>query len=345
MNGLAREARPVTNSPSVPRFDVASDSFDPKAFAEAFTTFRLVHLINVKDDLPKERSFTWKDIGRLFARLDSTDQESWCIETFRGSTSSPTNFLRPQLTSARAYCSFLVQKDKPSYQWTLGKLPIRELEWTDWSYERALWIFFGRNRHGNEDLEGRPEHTDSISHDGTWHYQLSGKKLWFLRPTRKFLQQLREELCPEKMELWNDSTRMCVTCNAGDMIVVDTSLWFHRTVIPPQDEPSVSYARDFHQKETARVEGGNAMTNLEGLYATDDIEANTVLFTENDMPDCELHRTPVNPNCEVVELEDGTSAVVSSRQIAAGEFFCVADSSGEESEGLSSVEEQTESDG
>jgi hypothetical protein len=32
-----------------------------------------------------------------------------------------------------------------------------------------------------------------------------------------------------------------------------------------------------------------------------------------------------DPNCEVVELEDGTSAIVSIRDIAAGEFFCTAE--------------------
>ena len=72
------------------------------------------------------------------------------------------------------------------------------------------------------------------------------------------------------------------------------------------------------------------MTNVDGLYATDDISSGAIIFKETDMPDCELHRSSVNPNCEVVELDDGTNAVVSSRHIAAGEFFCVAESSSDE---------------
>jgi hypothetical protein len=72
-------------------------------------------------------------------------------------------------------------------------------------------------------------------------------------------------------------------------------------------------------------------TNMDSLYATNDIDEGTVIFTEKDMPNGELHRsaTAIKANCEVVELEDGTSAVVSSRVITAGEIFCVPESSDE----------------
>jgi hypothetical protein len=79
-----------------------------------------------------------------------------------------------------------------------------------------------------------------------------------------------------------------------------------------------------------KVSHPNNMTNLDGLYATNDVDEGTIIFKETSMPDCELHRSATDPNCEVVELEDGTSAVVSSRPIAAGEFLCVAESSDEE---------------
>jgi U3 small nucleolar RNA-associated protein 6 len=68
------------------------------------------------------------------------------------------------------------------------------------------------------------------------------------------------------------------------------------------------------------------LTNLDGLYAANDIEAGTVVFRESDMPDCELHRTNENPNCEIVELEDGEGGIVSCRSIKAGEFFCIMES-------------------
>jgi hypothetical protein len=84
------------------------------------------------------------------------------------------------------------------------------------------------------------------------------------------------------------------------------------------------------------------MTNLDGLHATNAIEADTIIFTEADLPDCELYISKA-PNCEVVELEDGKSAVVSIRNIAIGEFFCVQEASSDESMTEESVESDNES--
>mmetsp|Transcript_52197 Transcript_52197/g.77874 ORF Transcript_52197/g.77874 Transcript_52197/m.77874 type:complete len:279 (-) Transcript_52197:114-950(-) len=262
-----------------------------------------------------------------------------------------------------------------------------------------------KNKNENA-LEGRPEHTDSISYDGTWHYQLSGSKTWHLRPTNELvrhihkLQQHQED--NEQQEQKIDA--VSVTCSEGDVLLVDTRLWWHRTTIPPQDPivlndsdgdaaaaysavPSVSYARDVYlphqvggkgtdfcepssssdermkiksdpQKglsspETNSDQKSSAslmMTNLDGIYAAQDIPADTILFRENEMPDCELHRSKDNYNCQVVVLGDdkdgdesggsddededgdGIMAVVSIRDIKCGEFFCVAESSDEEEE-------------
>ena len=82
--------------------------------------------------------------------------------------------------------------------------------------EAAVWWFVGRNGSSNEALPGRPEHTDEVSHDGTWHcrlprpeddwqptpercserlarrhYQLEGSKEWRLRPTTELCERLR----------------------------------------------------------------------------------------------------------------------------------------------------------
>jgi hypothetical protein len=138
------------------------------------------------------------------------------------------------------------------------------------------------------------------------------------------------------MEQWTEATRIHVDCQVGDVIVVNTRLWFHQTMIPAQDEPSVSYARDFWTDETKgrhnsqSATGATSMTNVDGLYATNDIEAGSIIFRESDMPDCEVHRSRTNPNCEVVELEDGENAIVSICPIAAGDFFCLPESSDEE---------------
>ena len=200
-------------------------------------------------------------------------------------------------------------------------------------------------------LDGRPEHTDSVSHDGTWHYQLSGCKEWHIRPTAELIKRRNDEGRNGKVQKSEDPSatvgvagseegRVTVKCNEGDVLILNTKLWWHKTIIPPQPTckddgkavPSVSYARDVYFDEsdgsTSKQDDGK-MSNLDGLYAADDIDKDTIIFTEEDMPDCELHRSE-DPNCELVQLESGLGAIVSRRAIAAGEFFCIAESSDEE---------------
>jgi U3 small nucleolar RNA-associated protein 6 len=93
------------------------------------------------------------------------------------------------------------------------------------------------------------------------------------------------------------------------------------------------------EEEQQEEEQESTMKNVDGTYATEDIDAETILFTEHTMPNCELHRSKTNPNCQVVELEDdnhggeGSSsymAVVTLRKIKAGEFFTILESDEEE---------------
>lgn len=269
-----------------------------------------------------------------------------------------------------------------------------------------------RRRREPDDLLGRPEHTDSISHDGTWHYQLSGTKRWCIRPTKKLLTHFDQLHEPYE---WDDTTTISSTnfyyqrqnkkskstfgkdkkldngkesdsindcktgtgsiqvdCHQGDVFIINTRLWYHQTILPPQPDPSVSYARDFWlrpKRETRNAnneadqttttaestnDGGKStrvrmnddddddptkgitMTNIDGLYAVEDIEEGTIIFREDTMPDIELHRSATNSNCDVVEVIDvdgvEIQAVVSTRPIVAGEFFCMPESDDDEGE-------------
>jgi U3 small nucleolar RNA-associated protein 6 len=319
-----------TKTISVPFFDVAAPGFRTERLDKAFQKYQLIHLRNAGKQVDKRDKVDWKGIGRLFGLLNADDQDSWCVETQNGPKLSAETFLAPKLTKARAYGSFLIQSDKNAYKTAVEQLPLQELGGTQWYYEPALWLFFGRNAFGNNDLEGRPEHTDSVSHDGTWHYQLSGTKHWYLRPSPKLMAHFHTSLPPSQCKALDESMSVRLDCAEGDVIVINTRLWFHRTVVPAQKRPSVSYARDFRRTKPLAAQNGSDMKNVDGLYATKDIQAGSVIFTENDMPDCELHRSSANPNCEVVDLEDGTNAVVSRRSIPEGEFFCIAESSDEE---------------
>ena len=344
----------------------------------------------------KGGSLSWKDIAGLFDSLVDDDKGTFCVEnaavngdesdaatpTGHLSEEKPSDFLRSRKGSddRRGYCSFLVQ-DPSSLSNTLSRLPLRQLPLAPAESQKedendaatiaaemrhgpCVWIFFGRNGRKDstqpapEPLEGRPEHTDSVSHDGTWHYQLSGIKEWSLRPTKELLKRRNHRKAnvqankePATALRGSDKGRVIVKCSEGDVLLVNTRLWWHKTIIPPQLQcdddgvsvPSVSFARDvyFDNKsglQNAMHKGTGKMSNLDGLYSADDIEANTIIFTEQDMPDCELYRSATDPNCEVVQLDDGIGAIISRRAITAGEFFCIAESSDEE-------EEQDEDDG
>ena len=105
-------------------------------------------------------------------------------------------------------------------------------------HSRAVWIFIGRND-ASAPLPGRPEHTDSVQHDGTWHYQAEGVKEWRLRPTDELLASAPPGTLP---------SRCRVLCERGDVLVISTRDWWHATSLPPQtneSKVSLSYAREF----------------------------------------------------------------------------------------------------
>jgi len=324
----------------IPTFDMLTREFTFSDIAQAYETHQAVHIKNYVRR--SKTGLNWRQMGDLFQSLSTEDEQSWCIEQDQKKINrTPKSFLTPFVTADAAYCSFLVQKDKKAYEETLGRLPFKAFDGSEWFYETALWIFFGRNSLDNaENLKGRTEHTDSVTHDGTWHYQLSGTKHWTIRPSDDLVERFKHQ--SETMK-WDQRRRFHITCREGDILLLNTRLWFHQTTIPPQPLPSVSYARDFRLSPPETPEETGGMTNLDGLYATNAIEEGTILFTEKDMPDCALHRSSVNPNCEVVELEDGTEAIVASRDIAAGEFFCVPESDSE-GENESDSERDSESD-
>lgn len=67
---------------------------------------------------------------------------------------------------------------------------------------------------------------------------------------------------------------------------------------------------------------GSDLTNVDGPYAIEHIEAGVLLFRASENPDLQLGRS-TEPNCEVMEDENGELVVMSIRKIAPGEFFCI----------------------
>jgi U3 small nucleolar RNA-associated protein 6 len=336
---------------AVPRLSAGSAIPPNEQIEELFVPFSLLHLQSprLEEDHEGGKRFTWKKIQGLFVSLQR-DLDSWCIETppntdyhLKGrQTVDPAAFLSPTLDHPqRGYCSFLLQKDVSQLEETLRTLPVQDL-CSCWFHGACVWFFFGRNSSGQEAIQGRPNHTDSVTHDGTWHYQLSGTKRWYLRPT----EELKATWKSHGFDLADETPLpLTVDCCEGDILLINTRLWWHCTEIPVQPMPSVSYARDFYFGKPLREENtATNMSNVDGMYAASDLEAGVIVFRQDDMPDCELHRSS-DPNCEVVFLNDeNVHAVVSIRAIRAGEFFCVAESSSEEEEEADDDDEEEDDD-
>jgi hypothetical protein len=91
-------------------------------------------------------------------------------------------------------------------------------------------------------MKGRPEHTDSIAHSGTWHMQLAGSKVWFVRPNHGASWGASEGAMLEEAQDLVDKhgcakhsshvKRLEICCSAGDLLLINTRLWFHATEIP-----------------------------------------------------------------------------------------------------------------
>ena len=368
-------------------------------FMSIFNKYQVVFLpkVNVLRSDVDEDKIKVDTLSGVFSSLEKADRDTFTEETWddrkkikssgkdEGETSiadgpkmASGSFLSDSVDNLhqRGYCSFIVQHDEKKLQTLLKSIPVAELpiaaaataalqnDGSDsihqMEYGPGLWIFFGRNGDLQNDLEGRGEHTDSIEHDGTFHYQWSGIKDWHLRPTKELLKSMNGD--PDLMiQEWIQASeqdvavggikRLEIRCEEGDMLFVNTALWWHRTTIPCQPKhkscsvtvPSVSYARDIYLDETTKSNRqGSNMKNLDGLYASNDIESGTIIFRESEMPDCELHRTKENPNCEIIELDDGEGAIVSCRDIKCGEFFCLLDSDAEDEEFVTDYEEEEE---
>ena len=285
---------------------------------------------------------------QTFQSASPKDQESWCVETTKNETNScikPIDFLSPSNEhQADGYCSFILQDENISSFTNSIEVPIFPISKqqdgdsnnNSIQMSRPIWIFVGRNSSKTLALEGRSEHTDNIQHDGTVHYQVSGTKTWYIRPTQELLNQ-----CISKNITLEDSYR--VTLSEGDRIVINTRLWWHRTEIPPppQDDSdrnvSISYAQDVYLdgRKVPRegTEEEEVMSNVEGAWAVGFIPKGTELLTDSSSVD-ELPMQRTNDidkaNCKLVIVskegeEPVQRAVVTLRDIQESEFFILLD--------------------
>lgn len=224
------------------------------------------------------------------------------------------------------YASFVVQRNKTALSSFLAEvLPAGTPEFLlrpsrhsasasppKAQHSDAIWVFFGRNP-GTKPLVGRSEHTDAITHSGTWHVQLSGSKVWNLRPTAELVR---------KVPSLRGRASVRVRCNEGDVLCINTRHWWHSTRIPARCPFTLSIARDMYLD--GRKPNACDMTNVIGHYALHPIRSGEIVFTEDDAPDLELPRAAVS-NCGLRELH-GKLVVVAKRRIKVGDWLSLSDS-------------------
>ena len=184
-------------------------------------------------------------------------------------------------------------------------------------------------------LSGRAEHTDKVSHDGTWHVQLAGTKTWLIRPDAASLEwkgcppELKKET-PGVVQRGAGGLRLQVDVAEGDFLCINTRIWYHRTDIQVQtqskDALSISYARDFYLCSSGEKDGNNggddddddAGIDVEQgselkrndadsldprLFAKSNIACGDVALFEEQLPDELSIPRSLHPSCELVEAE------------------------------------------
>jgi len=183
-------------------------------------------------------------------------------------------------------------------------------------------------------LRGRPEHTDAVDHSGTWHVQLKGTKTWFVRPCvdAHDWSSRPPELKEGQQGVVKEGRggyRLRIDCREGDLLLINTRAWWHKTEIGPQESGlSISYARDFYlddkkKKSAARHgEKTNDQTLDPRMFASKNFKAMEIVMREEDLPDADLPRSG-DPNCSLAELDDETLALVSIRNIKKNEPLTV----------------------
>ena len=246
----------------------------------------------------------------------------------------------PTTPSGAWYASCVVQHHPDAL---LAKLPLVTpccLDGESAKHSRAIWLFVGLNDTAAP-LSGRPEHTDNVRHDGTWHFQAEGCKEWRLRPTDELLKK-----CPAV----GGPSACTVVCEAGDVLVVSTRDWWHATSLPPQphrSHVSFSYAREFNWLRAGASssvaacsdilgavdrdgndgsDGGDGddddelhMTNSDGLAAACAISAGGLVLREEEMPSVSLPYS-VDHNVRVVyDPLSGERVLVATKDLRSGE--------------------------
>ena len=205
----------------------------------------------------------------------------------------------------------------------------------DSKHDGGCWLFIGSNPHpddkvssnctkrkrddGPKPLVGRAEHVDEVEHSGTWHVQLAGSKTWLLRPdlTADWGDADAPDISDSQHHEVSDKNakRLRIQVEEGDLFILNTRQWYHRTQLNVSSEMSISLARDF-------------FLPAEALFAESSVKEGEIILEEDALPDAIPSSN--NPNCALAEVEAEESdeecsiVLVALRDISAGEELTIS---------------------
>jgi hypothetical protein len=218
------------------------------------------------------------------------------------------------------YVSTIVHRqDEKAFESLTEKLPEFDI-FDDLHFSSGAWLFLGHsptNRKRKRNMIGRAEHVDEVTHSGTYHVQVAGSKTWWIRPHPELycgdelpdLSTIPGAELSEATKSW----RLKVHVEQGDVLVLNTKIWYHYTELPPS-EWSISIAQDFYLP----------------VPCPKDVAEGEVVLDEDEIPN-EIPRTN-EPNCALAEVEgdddddddEAKIVLVALEDIAEGEFLSIA---------------------
>ena len=202
--------------------------------------------------------FGREDVVDLCKHIESDLRDTFSVECGNAMDSSVIS----SASRHSWYVSFIIQNDKRVLDKFVKSLPVSEIPSPTGSltHSNAVWVFIGQN-HSRNYLDGRAEHTDSLSDaDATWHCQTRGTNM-----VRSTIRKLMKMFDRKEDISWGTHRR--IEMQRGDLLLIDTQLWWHHTKIPSTVEVimSWSYARDIRLNRDENSMDKTILTNVGGV--------------------------------------------------------------------------------
>jgi hypothetical protein len=280
-------SRKRTNDTSDAPFELGSvKSFRATDSATDILEYYKKYQVVVIKSTPVKNELKFEHIKKLFSGAKDVVNQTFSVEALQGqkgwtALAAEDIFGADDHPKGEWYASFISQSSKEGSkaasraavtkfrsQLPVTELPVLTRAASQVKYTQPVWVFVGHNGKTSalSTLRGRPEHVDSVDHDGTWHYQSQGTKVWYIRPaetpewgdTVLSVTSTPDSSVPAKKQKGGEAgllkefadglPRLKIVVEQEDVLIINTRVWWHQTRIPPTGKKdfSISYAIDFY---------------------------------------------------------------------------------------------------